>query len=314
MNKYPNCYHSFMNWCNQKPKWANLYYHLGSPKPFDVTLRDGLQGLDLKKQQKYTLNKKLDLYYNNLIKYNPKSFEVGSIESPKILPIFQDTLQVLDSVTKVNKTSKQNILPSNYVLIPNQRYLMKSNILTNNYSFITSFSDEFQVQNTKMSLEESYSDIFNMMIYLSDKSTNDFKTKLYMSCFTECPLSGKLSLHNIFNIFLRFLTLPIDDICLSDTCGTLQPYEFKNFIKISKEYKVNLSKLSLHLHVNPENEQNTIDIIHTALDNKIVNFDVSSLETGGCSVTMKKEKMFPNLSYDLYYKALVQYIIKKTQN
>jgi len=75
-----------------------------------------------------------------------------------------------------------------------------------------------------------------------------------------------------------------------------------------------LSKLSLHLHDKPGKEDIVEQIIHTALDRKIINYDVSLLTTGGCSVTMKKENMSPNLSYELYYKSIVKYIEKKTRD
>ena len=71
------------------------------------------------------------------------------------------------------------------------------------------------------------------------------------------------------------------------------------------------SNISLHLHVKPGMEDIIEQIIHKAFDYKIVNFDVSMLETGGCSVTMKKDKLASNLSYELYYKALCKYIFKK---
>jgi hypothetical protein len=73
------------------------------------------------------------------------------------------------------------------------------------------------------------------------------------------------------------------------------------------------SKISLHLHVKKERERDIEEIIHKALDYKIINFDVSSLDSGGCSVTMDKRNLTPNLSYNLYYKALCNYIIKKSE-
>ena len=36
------------------------------------------------------------------------------------------------------------------------------------------------------------------------------------------------------------------------------------------------------------------------------------VKSGGCSVTMNKTQLAPNLSYELYYQALCKYIIKKT--
>jgi hypothetical protein len=51
-------------------------------------------------------------------------------------------------------------------------------------------------------------------------------------------------------------------------------------------------------------------IVHSALDNGITEFDVSELDTGGCSITMDKNKILPNLSYEQYYKFLTNYLMK----
>ena len=40
-------------------------------------------------------------------------------------------------------------------------------------------------------------------------------------------------------------------------------------------------------------------------------FDVSLLETGGCTMTLGKSNTKPNLSYELYYKLLIDYIVSK---
>jgi hypothetical protein len=69
-----------------------------------------------------------------------------------------------------------------------------------------------------------------------------------------------------------------------------------------------ISRLSLHLHVANNNEKEVADILQTSFRNGIHRFDVSVLETGGCSVTMDKSKRMPNLSYDLFYESLAKYI------
>ena len=103
----------------------------------------------------------------------------------------------------------------------------------------------------------------------------------------------------------------VDSICLSDTCGTLNEEDFEYIIDTCVYFGLPLSKFSLHLHVNKSRESEVEKIIHKALDRKIINFDVSLLDTGGCSVTMNKDRISPNLSYELYYKSLCNYIMKK---
>ena len=50
--------------------------------------------------------------------------------------------------------------------------------------------------------------------------------------------------------------------------------------------------------------------MHTAIDYGIEEFDVSYLTTGGCSVTMDKNKLAPNMSYEQFYKYITNYLIK----
>ena len=42
---YPKCAESFKKWYLSSYKFGKIYNDLGKPKPFDVTLRDGLQSL-----------------------------------------------------------------------------------------------------------------------------------------------------------------------------------------------------------------------------------------------------------------------------
>jgi len=137
--------------------------------------------------------------------------------------------------------------------------------------------------------------------------------KLYVSCINECPIEGKIDNDFIVNRILQLNKLNITNICLSDTCGSLCLEDFEYIIDTCIHFGIPRTKLSLHLHVKPGREKIIETIIHNALDRKIVNFDVSLLENGGCSVTMDKDKLCPNLSYDLYYKSLVNYIIKHTE-
>jgi hypothetical protein len=103
----------------------------------------------------------------------------------------------------------------------------------------------------------------------------------------------------------------VENICLSDTCGTITTEDFEYIIESCLFFGLAPRKFSLHLHVKNDRKNEVESLIHKALDFKINKFDVSYLKTGGCSVTMKKTNLSPNLSYDLYYKSFVSYIEKK---
>jgi len=313
---YPRCAESFKKWYLSSYKFGKIYNDLGKPKPFDVTLRDGLQSLTKEEQNNLTTSDKLKIY-NNISIYRPRNIEIGSIVSEKVLPVFKDTLELFEILTNIrSKDYITNQKKENYfIVIPNQNKLdsVLKNPKFNYFSFITSVSNSFQLKNTKMSLEESDRDIYEMLYELdvSKYRSRPPFVKLYVSCINECPIEGKVDNDFIVHRLLTLNKMNVDSICLSDTCGTLNEEDFEYIVDTCAFFGLPLSKFSLHLHVHKNREKEVEKIIHKALDRKIINFDVSLLDSGGCSVTMNRVKISPNLSYDLYYKSLCNYIMKK---
>ena len=311
---YPTCAKSFRSWRLSNPKLNKFYYEMGEPVPFDVTLRDGIQSLTKEEQTNFTTNKKLEIYKDIVLKHEPKNIEIGSIVSEKVLPIFNDTISILKIVNNLqNKNDK--CIPNNYILIPNKEKLhaIINDSFINYFSFITSVSNSFQLKNTKMTLEESDQEIYEMMYQLDENTFRMQKpfVKLYVSCINECPIEGKIGNDFIVNRILQLSKMNVDNICLSDTLGTITLDDFEYIAESCIFFGLPPSKLSLHLHVKPEKANEVLKIIHRALDFKITNFDVSVLNTGGCSVTLDKKSLAPNLSYELYYESFVRYIEKK---
>jgi len=316
---YPRCANSFKKFLSNN-KLDKVYINLGKPKPFDVTLRDGLQALTKEQQQFFIPVQKLILYLKIKLNYNPVNIEIGSIVSEKVLPIFKDTLDLFEIINSneiynrnVDKLYKNSNL---YIVVPNKNKL--SNVINNKninyFSFITSVSNSFQMKNTKMSLKDSDSDIYTMLQELDDNRNRNVSpfVKVYVSCINECPIEGKINNDLIVNRLLTLNNMNVDTICLSDTCGSLNSEDFEYIIDSCKSSGINMQKLSLHLHVKNNRESEVEKIFHKALDRKIINFDVSALDSGGCSVTMDKNKLAPNMNYDQYYKFLTNYIIKKS--
>ena len=318
---YPKCANSFRNWCLTNKKYEKFYFELGEPTPFDVTLRDGLQAITKDKETEFNANTKLKIYHNIIFNYKPLNIEVGSIVSEKVLPIFKDSIEIFNFINNFKKQCLQNGDPyeeqNKYLLVPNNKYLKKiiNDSNANHFSFITSVSNSFQMKNTKMTLEESDKDIETMLYELDNNSNRKVApvVKLYVSCINSCPIEGKIDSDVIINRILKFNTMKIDNICLSDTCGSLLLEDFEYIIDTCKHFGlVPIHKLSLHLHVKTGRENDVENIIHSALDRNIIDFDVSSLDSGGCSVTMEKHNIAENLSYELYYKSLCNYIMKNT--
>jgi len=316
-NIYPKCANSFSKWCLSRYKYSKFYNDLGKPKPFDVSLRDGLQALTNEEQEKLTTFDKLIIYNNIISIHNPRNIETGSIVSEKVFPIFKDTIEISELLYDLQLKEKKEKIKNIFVVVPNKEKLKSviNNPKIKNFSFITSVSNSFQIKNTKMNLEESDKDIYEMLYELDNNQCRRKKSfiKLYVSCINECPIEGKIDNDFIVYRILQLNKMNVDSICLSDTCGSLTEEDFEYIIDTCIIFGIPLSKISLHLHVRKEREREIEKIIHKALERKIINFDVSYLESGGCSVTMDKKNLSSNLSYELYYKSLFNYIIKKTE-
>lgn len=314
---YPKTVTSFNKWLESNIKYKNVYFNLGKPKPFDVTLRDGIQSLSKTEQEFYSMQKKIELYNEIITHYDPKHMEIGSIVSEKVLPIFKDTVNFYNYTQIINGFNYSSYSFGNYILIPNYLKLLEATKLNifRNFSFIDSASNDFQLKNTKRTVEDNYVELSNMMNHLDDSFMDkmSYNVKLYISCVNECPISGKIDNNFIINRALKLNNLCFDTICFSDTCGTLEPKDFEYIVDTCNRFGLPYSKMSMHLHVKQSREKEVEQIIHKALDRKITNFDVSLLSTGGCSVTMNRESICPNLSYDLYYKSLVNYIIENSK-
>ena len=265
-------------------------------KLFDVTLRDGLQSVS----KIYNLTEKKEILRNIILK-RPQAIEIGSLVSSKILPQMNNSLELYQEGKEYNAILGNSI--DLYLLIPNLKGLELASMNNiDNFSFITSVSDSFQKKNIGKTLVETKGQLRQMI--QNDIITADKKIKLYISCITDCPIQGKINYTKIIDeiLYYYYSYENLDELCLSDTCGTLQYDKFKRIIKELEKRQVDIGKFSLHLH-NQENKQNIQDIILYAMKKGIYRFDVSNMpELGGCSVTMKNTK--GNLSYEQIYNCL----------
>ena len=262
-----------------------------SLKLFDVTLRDGLQSL----KKVYSLAEKSEILRNIIVNRHPSAIEVGSIVSPKILPQMSESIELFHEAQFINIIIARPI--DLYMLTPNLKSVnIASDHNITNFSFITSVSNDFQKKNTNKTITEIKNEIELMMKRVT--LIEDSNVKLYISCITDCPISGKIDNNIIINEILHYYYTydEISEICLSDTCGTMEFNNFKTIIDELLKRNVDFNKISLHLH-NQENKQNVKDIIVYGMKSGIYRFDVSDMpEIGGCSVTM--ENPSGNLSYD----------------
>jgi isopropylmalate/homocitrate/citramalate synthase len=322
------------------PKKTEIFNKI-DPNLFDVSLRDGIQNANI---ENFPTSKKMEIFQTIYSENLPKRIEIGSLTSQKIFPIMNDSIEMFNYAKEFLKIKKSeleftrdlekynNNFEGIYLLIPSLSKLhLALNHNIRNFSFITSVSNKFQVSNTKKSIWETkqeFKKIFDILNrehsatnFTQLKNSNDphverlilnhrgYKTKLYISCINKCPIIGKIDNDFILKEVLYYHgKFQFDEICLSDTVGELKFDDFEYIIQNCIFFGIPPSKISLHLHYKPYNYRNIQNILFYCFKNKINKFDVSMLDTGGCSVTMRPEQRPQNLSYDMFYVFLDKYI------
>lgn len=258
-------------------------------KLFDVSLRDGLQS----QTKIFSFKEKKDLFHKIISKYNPSSIEVGSIVSPKILPQMNNSLELYSEIKVASDSDLYLLIPS----FKKYKKITEQDVVINNISLITSTSEKFLLKNTNKTEMETRNYIRNVIIHSKNYDVKNIK--LYISCINNCPILGKLDNDYVVDsIFKYTIFSEINEICLSDTRGNLEFQDFKYIINRVMS-RINPDRISLHLHVAPNNMYNLSKIIEYSISLGIIRFDVSCLEnSGGCTVTMNKNMINSNLTYE----------------
>jgi hydroxymethylglutaryl-CoA lyase len=250
----------------------------------DVTLRDGLQSYQkiISPYNRFEIGKKLiSLGLNNI--------EVGSIVSDKVIPQMRNSMDVYNEMKQYNNMINYHMLISNMKGI---KLMMDNNV--KHIAFFTSPSDGFNLKNINKTTEDSLNTI-NMMM---KEVNNSAYIKGYISCINECPYEGRLELAKIINTINKLDEMGMDEICISDTLGTLTRDKL-NEILYNLSYEV-LDKISIHLH--QKANENWKKLVDCCLFYNIISFDTSLLNLGGCPAAYKSTEKSGNLSlYDLVY-------------
>ena len=204
-----------------KNKMIHIYKKI-NPILFDVSLRDGLQGLSKYEQSSITLEAKEKIYNNICFLHEPTNIEIGSVVNPKILPVMANSLELFRDISLKNTkiTKHTSYLPNLYMLAPNKKgYTLAINYGITNFSFLTSVSESFQKKNVNKTIEETKNELIEIMheinkicnLYLP----NELKTKLYISCLNECPIEGKINNNNVVNEIIYYSkNMNMHEFCL----------------------------------------------------------------------------------------------------
>ena len=314
-----------VNHINSQIKKCSLYrdvYNYINPIITDVSLRDGIQGLT---PELMTTEKKQIIFQHIYDMKFVSNIEIGSIVSHKHMPVMKDVpslyqhciqyVENKDSLEELKIAAGQKMehyYPSIFTLIPNVNKLkIAEKCAMTNYAFVTSVSNSFQKRNINRTLEESNVELYKMQEYLQYKRENNMSpinTKLYISCIDHCPYEGKIKTEEVvMHIINHACSEYYNEVCLSDTCGSLTFSSYRNILDECLKY-INPDMISLHLHVNKNNHLTIENIIRYSLNNGVRRFDVSLLEHGGCSMTLDDNEKHSNLDYILLCKILDKYV------
>jgi isopropylmalate/homocitrate/citramalate synthase len=279
-------------------------------KKFDVTMRDGLESIP----RKYTLNEKKTILNKLMNVYKPESLEIGSIISSKIYPQMNKSYELYNYANNLyNK--KQKVCDFYLLIPPTYKYLniaKKQNI--RNISLVTSVSNQYQKKTYNQSIEETKNIIKDLVKTSNTSNTSNTSKsfdniKLYVSCVTNCPISGKQDNEHIINELYEYLHIDgISNVCLTDTCGNMRYSDFKHiidYLNIEMNYK--LDKLSLHLHNDSTKYYTTDAIIKYAMYNKINKFDLTNFDNiyfGNGIITVDVKQFNNNLTYNRLYESI----------
>ena len=243
----------------------------------DVTARDGLQSLS-----KIISPEDRTFLIKSLSRLNFSEIEVGSLVNPRIIPTMANSLEVYHKTYNPDKFKS-------YLLVGNEKGI---DIINKNkikyFSLFSSPSDTFNIKNINANVEESFKRFKSMLNGLDNR--DDHHIKGYISCIGECPFEGDVPIENIMKTISYYKELGVNEICIADTIGSLQPEKLE---KILKETNVNydMNGFSLHLHTNMVtlSENITKNNLKVAIENGISKFDTSLFGIGGCPAVYNKD-------------------------
>tara|TARA_R100001509_G_scaffold152667_1_gene113084 strand:- start:617 stop:1492 length:876 start_codon:yes stop_codon:yes gene_type:complete len=231
---------------------------------YEVTPRDGLQGLDtiVPTSDKIIL---IDL----LVQAGFKKIEVGSFVHPLFVPNMADSDIVLE------KASEKHTKCDLSVLIPNKRGMERARERgVKKYNIFMSPSRGFTMNNhndTKSNVYHTYAEI------MAGVPRKDIR--VYLSCVFGCPVDGEISDSNLIKSMKQAETLG-DTIVLSDTTGQATSEDIASVMDLAKRHQIT-SDFALHLH-HGMNNNSMSDKLDMAYDLGIREFDSCIQGLGGC--------------------------------
>ena len=213
------------------------------------------------------LSNKQELFHKVITTYSPNSIELGSLSTP-------NSFNIEPIIQYANDYKRIRVVDSDFYIYIHTLNSLKQALDYNvtHMSFSTSISYTLLRKNEDRSMYEVKSGLNEICNRLSHR--DDIRKKLYISCISECPYAGPLNIDYILHeICMYHYKYSFDELCLSDTCGTLTFENYKYLVDALYVFGLPKSKIGLQLQMKNMNE--TEKIVRYSLQNGILRFDVS---------------------------------------
>ena len=227
---------------------------------YEVGPRDGLQNASFTT----TTDDKIQLI-RLLANAGLTDMEVGSFVNPNLVPSMSDSAKVFEEVADLGDFS---------VLVPNETGLHRAiNAGVENFNIFFSPSESFNQRNLNRTRTQAVTEYLRMLDRIPDS-----KVRVYLSVIFGCPFEGKIP-HDIIYDSILEASLLGDTVVLCDTIGKATEQEIKTICDYAEDFNTDFA---LHLHHKPDNEQQALKLVETAIAGGITEIDASIGGLGGC--------------------------------
>jgi hydroxymethylglutaryl-CoA lyase len=237
------------------------------PKKVEITEvgpRDGLQN-----EAKFIPTEVKIALINALNKTGIKRVETTSFVHPQYVPQMRDAKEVIAGI-------EQDSSIRYIALIPNEKgykRALESNVKA--FSFVVGASDTFNVNNVKMSRENSIHILDSVIEKAKEK--NSFIRYCIATSFW-CPFEGKVDPNIVLEMAQRADALGVDEIVICDTIGRANPSQVFDLFDKAASLQMN-AVISAHFH---DTYGLALANVMAALKAGITRFDTSIGGLGGC--------------------------------
>jgi hydroxymethylglutaryl-CoA lyase len=200
--------------------------------------------------------------------------EVCSFVPPKLIPQFQDALDVVATVKKISGLNMCALMPN----LKGAERGIEAGVDQLNY--VTSVSETHNLKNVRRTPQESIENFKEIVDFRDQKSEETGKkVTLLAGCATAfgCTLEGDIDPKAVISIAKQFVAAGADEISLADTVGFANPDQIKSLCRqVMDEVDV---PITIHLH---DTRGMGVVNAYAAYDAGIRRFDGCLGGLGGC--------------------------------